>query len=79
MDKEAFNRQLKEETEWIGKITREFLPKDIVYQKTIADAMEYSLMAGGKRLRPMIMWERESRSEAGPAGIRSIRRLPIIK
>ncbi len=57
MDKEAFNRQLKEETEWIGKITREFLPKDIVYQKTIADAMEYSLMAGGKRLRPMIMWE----------------------
>ena len=57
MDKEAFNRQLKEETEWIGKITREFMPKDIVYQKTIVDAMEYSLMAGGKRLRPMIMWE----------------------
>ena len=54
MDKEAFNRQLKEETEWIGKITREFMPKDIVYQKTIVDAMEYSLMAGGKRLRPMI-------------------------
>ena len=48
MDKEAFNRQLKEETEWIGKITREFMPKDIVYQKTIVDAMEYSLMAGGK-------------------------------
>ena len=57
MDKEAFNRQLKEETEWIGKITREFLPKDIVYQKTIADAMEYSLMAGGKRLRPLLMQE----------------------
>lgn len=57
MDKEAFNRQLKEETEWIGKEIRKFLPEGIKYQKTISDAMEYSLMAGGKRLRPMIMWE----------------------
>lgn len=57
MDKEAFNRQLIEETEWIDSKIREFLPKGIIFQKTVSDAMEYSLMAGGKRLRPMIMWE----------------------
>lgn len=57
MDKGAFGKQLKEETEWINKKIQEFLPRDIKYQKIISEAMEYSLMAGGKRIRPMIMWE----------------------
>lgn len=52
-----FDRQLIEETKWIEENIKEFLPKGATYQKTIQDAMEYSLMAGGKRLRPMIMWE----------------------
>lgn len=57
MDKGAFGKQLKEETEWINKKIHGFLPGNIKYQKIIGEAMEYSLMAGGKRIRPMIMWE----------------------
>ncbi len=57
MDKADFDKQLSEETKWIEESIKEFLPKGTTYQKTINDAMEYSLMAGGKRLRPMIIWE----------------------
>ncbi len=32
-----------------------FLPEQYEYQKTIIDAMSYSVLAGGKRLRPMLM------------------------
>ncbi len=32
-----------------------FLPEKYEYQKTIVDAMSYSVRAGGKRLRPMLM------------------------
>lgn len=32
-----------------------FLPEQYEYQKTIVDAMLYSVLAGGKRLRPMLM------------------------
>lgn len=53
----TFDKQLSEETKWIEENIKDFLPKNATYQKTIQEAMEYSLMAGGKRLRPMIMWE----------------------
>ena len=32
-----------------------FLPEQYEYQKTIVDAMSYSVLAGGTRLRPMLM------------------------
>lgn len=32
-----------------------FLPEQYEYQKTIVDAISYSVLAGGKRLRPMLM------------------------
>ena len=57
MDKAAFGKQLEEETEWIERNIKGFLPKDVTLQKTVYKAMEYSIMAGGKRLRPMFMWE----------------------
>ncbi len=41
----------------IEKALARFLPKPRGYQKTVLEAMEYSLMAGGKRLRPMLAWE----------------------
>lgn len=34
---------------------RRFLPEQYEYQKTIVDAMSYSVLVGGKRLRPMLM------------------------
>ena len=41
----------------IEEILKEYLPPKEGYQKIIMEAMEYSLMAGGKRLRPMLMME----------------------
>ena len=42
---------------YIESILGSYLPKKEGYQKTIFEAMEYSLMAGGKRLRPAFMYE----------------------
>ena len=36
---------------------KSYLPKQEGFQKVILEAMEYSLMAGGKRLRPMLINE----------------------
>lgn len=41
----------------IEGILKKYLPEQEGYQKIIMEAMEYSLMAGGKRLRPMLMQE----------------------
>ena len=41
----------------IEEIIRQYLPKEEGFQKTIFEAMNYSILAGGKRLRPMIMEE----------------------
>ena len=41
----------------IEEILKSYLPEQNGYQRIIMDAMEYSLMAGGKRLRPMRMQE----------------------
>lgn len=41
----------------IEDILRKYLPEKKGYQKTVFEAMEYALMAGGKRLRPLFMSE----------------------
>ena len=41
----------------IEEILKSYIPEQNGYQRIIMDAMEYSLMAGGKRLRPMLMQE----------------------
>ncbi len=55
------NKEFKElqnqKVQKIEELLREFLPEQKGYQKLIMEAMEYSLLAGGKRLRPMLMWE----------------------
>lgn len=51
--KEAYQKKVEE----IEQILRAYLPEQTGYQKVIMEAMEYSLMAGGKRLRPMLMKE----------------------
>lgn len=47
----------KKKTEDIERILISYLPKEEGYQRIIMEAMAYSLMAGGKRLRPMLMQE----------------------
>lgn len=34
-----------------------YLPKEEGYQHTVSEAMNYSILAGGKRLRPLMMYE----------------------
>lgn len=51
------NREIGRRAEEIEKIIKEYLPKEEGYQKTIMKAMNYSILAGGKRLRPMLMLE----------------------
>lgn len=52
-----FEEQLQERVSWIETILEEKLPKQEGFQKTVLDAMDYSVMVGGKRLRPMLMLE----------------------
>lgn len=49
--------ELKERIEVIDTSLDAYLTVRDVPQKEIYDAMRYSLFAGGKRLRPMLMWE----------------------
>ncbi len=52
-----FNEQREQKVMEIERVLRRYLPNEEGYQKLIMEAMEYNLMAGGKRLRPMMMQE----------------------
>lgn len=41
----------------INEVINGYLPKEEGYQKIVIEAMNYSVLAGGKRLRPMLMQE----------------------
>ncbi|MBR5565961.1 MAG: polyprenyl synthetase family protein [Roseburia sp.] len=49
--------ELNTRVEEIDKIIAGYLPAEEDYQKAIMEAMNYSVLAGGKRLRPMLMLE----------------------
>ena len=49
--------ELNIRVEEIDKIIAGYLPAEEDYQKTIMEAMNYSILAGGKRIRPMLMLE----------------------
>lgn len=53
-----YNDRLKEKQTFIDNKICDYLPKSqYPYNKTVIDAMKYSLMAGGKRLRSILMNE----------------------
>ncbi len=52
-----FKTVLKEKIDYIETLLNEYMPKEEGYQKTIMKAMNYSLKAGGKRLRPILTLE----------------------
>lgn len=53
----SFDQELKQRVVVIDKILDKYIPKEEGYQKTVMEAMNYSLLAGGKRLRPVLMSE----------------------
>ena len=52
-----FQVQMKQKVQKIEGILQEYLPRQKGLQSVVMEAMGYSLMAGGKRLRPMLMQE----------------------
>lgn len=52
-----FKDELKSRVNNIEILLNEYMPKEEGYQKTIFEAMNYSLIAGGKRLRPILTLE----------------------
>ncbi|WP_251207376.1 polyprenyl synthetase family protein [Acetatifactor aquisgranensis] len=57
MDASVFEKRLQQETAYAERVLREHLPKEEGLQEKIMEAMNYSLLAGGKRLRPILMRE----------------------
>ena len=53
----SYKNSKLEKIQDIERVLVEYLPEQTGYQKLIMEAMEYSVMAGGKRLRPMLMKE----------------------
>ncbi len=53
----SFKETLDQKVADIEKLLQEYLPEKEGYQGLIMETMEYNLMAGGKRLRPMLMKE----------------------
>lgn len=52
-----FKTVLKERAIYIEELLNKYMPKEEGYQKTIMESMNYSLSAGGKRLRPILTLE----------------------
>ena len=52
-----FQDELKNRTKEIEAVLKSFLPEEKGFVKTMAQAMNYSVLAGGKRLRPMLILE----------------------
>lgn len=52
-----FQDELKKRTEEIEAVLKSYFPREEGFAKTMAQAMNYSVLAGGKRLRPMLILE----------------------
>lgn len=57
MRAEEFDRMLTERTREAEEIIGRYLPWEEGLQREVIEAMNYSLLAGGKRLRPVLMQE----------------------
>lgn len=53
----SFKEELRTKTEKIEKLLTTYLPQETGFQKTVLEAVNYSVLAGGKRLRPLLMKE----------------------
>ncbi len=57
MTGEAFEKELSERASFAEEVLKDHMPKEEGYAARVIEAMNYSLMAGGKRLRPVMMLE----------------------
>lgn len=65
-----FSAELKDRQEYVNRVLEHYLPAVSGRQKTVLEAMHYSVTIGGKRLRPIMMAETyrtfAKTEEAGP-------------
>ncbi len=52
-----FDDRLSQRVDEVVKVLKKYLPKESGYAQKVIEAMNYSLLAGGKRLRPVMMLE----------------------
>ena len=52
-----FKEELQKKTAEIEALLQTYLPEETGFQKTVLEAVNYSITAGGKRLRPLLMQE----------------------
>ena len=57
MEENRFKEELGFQVKQIEELLKSYLPKEEGYQKIVLEAMNYSMLSGGKRLRPMLMQE----------------------
>lgn len=57
LNKSQFMEELQQKVEHINNVLEKFLPVEEGQQRIIFEAMNYSVRAGGKRLRPILMEE----------------------
>ena len=50
-----FNDEMKKRVTEIRSIIEKYLPQEEGFQKTLLEAMNYSMLVGGKKLRPLLM------------------------
>lgn len=50
-----FKEELEKRTQNAWQVIESYLPKEDGFSRTLAEAMNYSMKAGGKRLRPVLM------------------------
>ena len=53
----SFKEELRTKTEEIEKLLTTYLPQETGFQKTVLEAVNSRVLAGGKRLRPLLMKE----------------------
>lgn len=53
----SFSEEKEQRVRETEQIIRKYLPEENGYQKTVLEAINYSILAGGKRLRPLMMQE----------------------
>ena len=57
-------QEMKERCAYIEQALEQAVPEQKDFPPVIFEAMRYSLLAGGKRLRPMMFWRHARRSAA---------------
>ncbi|MCM1498107.1 MAG: polyprenyl synthetase family protein [Clostridium sp.] len=50
-----FEKEMEKRVKAVETVIMRYMPREASYQKTVVDAMQYTISAGGKRIRPLLM------------------------